>query len=59
MMASLVASWRKRMEDMAKKREDQEMREFKKKLKVKARLQIARRGELEGRVRLELARMEV
>ena len=47
------------MEDMAKKREDQEMREFKKKLKVKARLQIARRGELEGRVRLELARMEV
>ena len=59
MMASLVASWRKRMEDMAKKREDQEMREFKKKLKVKARLQIARRGELEGRVRLELARREV
>ena len=58
-MASLVASWRKRMEDMAKKREDQEMREFKKKLKVKARLQIARRGELEGRVRLELARREV
>ena len=43
-MASLAASWRKRMEDMAKKREDQERREFKKKLKVEPRLQMARRG---------------
>ena len=47
------------MEDRARKREDQEGREIRRKLEVKARLEMARRRELEYRVRLEWARREV
>ena len=51
MMASLVASWRKRMEEMTKKEEDWERRDLRKKLKVEARLQSASREELGYRVK--------